>query len=331
MTFITRLSRLWILAIFLLGLVGEAAAQDAEPIPDGTGVDSQLLWPTPGPSNFPTLMSSDIANHKEMTFAALFSYSRKPLGVENPNSNQDVWMVKDVFYADFMWGFGIVDVLQVGLVVPIVIDQSGTGVEPFKPDDPTDITDYSLSSSALRDIRFNVKTRFLGGKAENPDQRDIGLALDVGLAVPSGDEKNFAGDEGVVLFPTLIFDFHRCMVSAGLNAGARFRFKQSEKLYNVRPGHQGTLGIGVTGHLVDRRLLLSAEGIAFAEFEEFERFTVEYRGGIGYIPDKGRSVSLWLSAGSSAGSDELLGAPLVRVLLGITYAPKEAIDDWVGM
>jgi len=316
--------------VLLLGFTPRGEAQATAPVPDGTGIDSQILWPTPGPSNFPTLLSSDIAGHKEMTFGALFSYSRDPLGTRDPDTDRRIWMVKDAFYADFLWGFGIIDVLQVGIALPIVMDQDGAGVKPFVPADPSDTRDYSLSSSALRDIRFNVKTRMLGGKAENPDRRDFGLALDVGLAVPSGDEKNFAGDKGVVLFPTLVFDFHRCMFSAGLNVGARLRFVQSEKLYDLRAGYQGTLGLGVTGHLLDRRLLLSAEGSAYAEFEAFDRFTVEYRGGVGYVPDEARSVSLWLSAGSSAGSEEFLGAPAVRVLIGITYAPREAIDEWAG-
>lgn len=330
MTFRMHLVESLAFALLSLGLIPPAAAQITAPVSDGTGIDSQILWPTPGPSNYPTLLSSDIAGHKEMTFSALFSYSRKALGIKDPETDRDIWMVKNAFYADFLWGFGIIDVLQVGIVLPIVMDQDGAGVEPFRPYDPADTNDYALSSSALRDIRFNIKTRMLGGKAKDPDKRDFGLALDVGLAVPSGDEKNFAGDEGVVLFPTAVFDFHRCMFSAALNAGARLRFMKSEKLYDLEAGHQGTLGLGVTGHLLDKRLLISAEGSAFAELDAFDRFTVEYRGGIGYIPDEARSVSLWLSAGSSAGSDEFLGAPQVRVLIGITYAPKEEIDEWTG-
>lgn len=293
---------------------------------DGEGIDSQLLWPTPGPSHFPTLESSDIIMHKGVTFSALFGYQRRPLGVENTVTGKQLWVVNNQFGADFMWAFGIVDMFQLGVVLPVILEQDGVGATPFKPQGIDD-ADYTLSSSALRDLRFHIKTRFLGGKAEIPDQRDFGLALDLGLAVPTGDELNFAGDEGVVFFPTAVFDFHRCMFSAALNVGARLRFADPEKLANLSVGHQGVLGLGVTGHFLDRRLLLSLEGVLLVEFEGFDRMGFEYRGAIGYIPDEAKSVTLWVAGGSSAGTGDLLGTPIGRAMIGLTYSPSSEDDE----
>jgi hypothetical protein len=259
----------------------------------------------------------------------MFGYYRKPLSVENADSGDESWIVENAFTADFMWAFGIVDIFQVGLVLPVVLDQDGVGATPFQPQGAEE-ADYALASSALRDLRFNVKTRFLGGKAEIPDRRDFGLALDLGLAVPSGDELNFAGDEGVVFFPQAIVDFHRCKFSAALNLGARLRTAEAEKLADLSVGHQGTFGLGVTGHYFKRRLLLSAEGLGVIEFDGFDRVGFEYRGGIGYVPDDARAVTLWIAGGSSAGTGDLLGTPLFRVLVGLTYAPgsdDETLDS----
>ena len=52
---------------------------------EGRGVDSELLWPTPGPSHFATLMSSDVLDHKKASFSTLLDYYRKPLGLRTPH------------------------------------------------------------------------------------------------------------------------------------------------------------------------------------------------------------------------------------------------------
>lgn len=286
---------------------------------EGRGVDSQLLWPTPGPSNFATLMSSDISGHKHGSFSTLFNYYRKPIGLVTPNGEE--WVIKNAFVTDFMWAYGIVDRFQVGAVLPIVLEQNGVGLRSIQPEGVSD-ADYTPSSSALRDIRINFKTRFLGKDAPIPDQRDFGLAFDLGLSLPSGDEMSFAGDGGVVLFPTLVVDFHRCMFSATVNLGARIRFDDDISLLNLSVGQQGVFGIGATGHFLKRRLLVSGEMTGVLEFKGFDRIGVEYRGNLGYIIDQNRAIKIWTGVGSSFGTGDLLGTPQVRVLLGLTYSPK---------
>jgi hypothetical protein len=312
--------------ITLICMAGHANAQSSV-LGDGEGVDSQILAATPGPSNFPTVQSSDIASHLGVTFAGLFGYYREPLGMEV--GGKEKWVVEDVFSADFLWAFGLFDIFQIGLVLPMVLDQDGVGATPLQPASADD-ADYVLASSALRDIRMHVKTRFLGGGAEIPDRRDFGLALDVGLSVPSGDELSFAGENGVMLLPTVILDFHRCKLSAAINVGARLRFGDEARLADTVVGHQGTFGAGLTGHYFKRRLLLSAEGVGVLELDGFDRLGFEYRGGVGVVPDKERGITLWLSGGSSAGTGDLLGTPALRVLVGISYAPGEEGESCCG-
>jgi hypothetical protein len=294
----------------------DALAQAAD---DGRGVDHQTLWPAPGPSNFATLLSSDVVENKSVAFSTLMGYHRNPIGLEFQGDT--FWIVENAFTLDLMWAFGIIDIFQLGFSLPLVLEQNGVGLEPIQPEG-TPESDYMLSSSALRDMRFNLKARILGGKAEIPDQRDFGLAFDLGVAVPTGDEMSFAGDGGVVMFPTAIVDFHRCMFSAANNLGARLRFDQDNTLFNLNVGHQGAFGLGVTGHFLKRRLLASAEMTGLVELDGFDRVGVEYRGTVGYIPDENRAITLWTGAGSSFGTGDLLGTPAVRALLGLTFSPK---------
>lgn len=316
------------LALVAVAAFSFASPASAERSGDGEGVDSNLLWPMPGPSNFPTVQSSDIAGHKNVSFSGVFGWYRKPLGLENAKTGGTEWVVEDAFSADFLWAFGLFDVLQIGLALPLVMEQDGVGAMPFLPNGAKE-SDYALASSSLRDIRFDLKGRFLGGKAEIPDRRDFGIGLDIGVSVPTGDELNFAGDNTAVLFPTAIVDFHRCKLSAAVNIGARLRFDASDdaeenkpRLADLTVGHQGTFGAGLTGHYLKRRLLLSAEGTGVVELDGFDRLGFEYRGAVGGVPDKARAITIWISGGSSVGTGDLLGTPEARVLIGLTYAPR---------
>ena len=304
---------------------GTAAAQQAGASGDGEGVDSNLLWPAPGPSHYVTLQSSDIAGHTRVAFGALFGYYRKSLGLEILDSTSGEtdteWVVEHAATVDFMWAFGLFDWVQLGVALPVVLDQGGVGATPFMPAGVDDAT-YKLAASALRDIRLDVKTRLLGGRAEDPERRGLGLAVDLGMTLPTGDELNFAGERGVVFVPTAVVDYHQCCISAALNVGARLRTEEA-RLHRTSVGHQGVAGLGVTGHLVDRRLLLSAEGVAVVELDGFDRAGIEYRAAVGYVPDEARAVTLWVSGGSAAGTGDLLGTPQLRVLVGLTYAPGE--------
>lgn len=310
-----------VIPTFILSVVAFSfnVAADRSEKGEGRGVDSQLLWPSPGPGHFISIMSSDISPHKRGAFSSLFTYYRKPVGLQTTDG--DVWVVKNAFVADFMWAFGLIDLFQIGLAVPVLLEQNGAGMESVQPEGTSD-ADYMSASSALRDIRLSFKARFLGGKARVPDQRNFGLALDLGVAFPSGDEMSFAGDGGVVVFPTLVFDFHRCMFSAALNLGGRFRFDRDISLANLSVGQQGVFGLGVTGHFLKRRLLASGELFGVVEFDGFNRVGVEYRGSLGYVPDEARALTFWAGAGSAFGTGDLLGTPQARVLVGLTYAPK---------
>jgi hypothetical protein len=317
-----RLPGLLIATVIVVG-VGPALAQSSD---DGEGVDSQVLWTTPGPSNFPTLQSSDIVGHLGVAFGAVFGYYRESLGLvvsapqaDGTTDETTKWAVENAVTADFMWAFGLADIFQIGLVLPVVLDQSGVGATPFQPQGVDD-SSYKLAGSALRDLRFNAKTRFVGGNAEIPDRRGFGLGLDVGVTIPSGDELNFAGENGFVVAPLAIFDYHLCKFSIAANVGARLRTEKAQ-LADLVVGHQFVYGLGVTGHYLDRRLLLSAEGAGLVELDGFDRVGFEYRGAVGYMPDDARAVTLWLSGGSSLGTGDVLGVPQMRLLLGITYAP----------
>jgi hypothetical protein len=323
-----KLSGLLSWSVFFL-LASAANGQQQGNLARGEGVDSQVLWATAGPSNFPTVESSDIMDHTNVAFSGLFQFYGDAVGAKEKNiltgKETTHWAVERAFVADFLWGFGLFDIFQLGVTLPVVLEQKGEGAEPVMPVGAAQ-SDYALSSSSLMDLRTNIKTRFLGGDAEIPDRRDWGLGFDLGISLPTGDELDFAGDKSVVFFPTVVVDFHRCKFSAAINLGARLRLEKGEWI-DKEVGQQGVFGLGVTGHYFEKRLMLSLESTGVLEFDGVDRIGVEYRGGVGYFVDDARAIALWLSGGSSFGTGDLLGTPVARVLFRIVYAPGASKED----
>ncbi len=52
--------------------------------------------------------------------------------------------------------------------------------------------------------------------------------------------------------------------------------------------------MGVTGHIIDERLLLSLEATTLFDLQGFDEWGFEYRAGIGIVPDQLKSLTVWL-------------------------------------
>lgn len=285
---------------------------------DGEGLNSQVLWKTPGPSNFSFLQSSDVLENRNVSFGAVSQYYRKPLGLE---IGGDVsWSVKRVTSLDFSWAVGLIDRIQIGMVLPVVIAQSGVGASPLKLKSVDN--DEKIAGAAVGDLRIHAKIqayRQYPGK-----NRGVGVAMDVALSMPSGDEYNFAGENGVVFAPLLILDFRRHFLSAGTNVGVRLRSGDKAYLADSSVGNQLTYGIGGTLHMFSEKLLVSSEMNLLAEMDDFNRMGLEFRGAIGTISSQIPSLGLWLSgcAGISNKENPVLSVPQMRFTLGLTYQPE---------
>ncbi len=304
--------------LVLILLPVSLAAQVAPGV--GEGVDAQVLQVAPGPSHHATVSSSDVLDHRSVSFGVLAGYHRKPLGLRI--GQREYWSVKRVSSVAFSWALGIADRFQVGFVLPVILEQYGQGAAPLIADED-EAHRYYLTSSAVGDLRLHGKVRLLRMNDEQPDERGLGLALDLAFSTPTGDELNFAGENGVVFAPGLIVDFHRNPFSVSLNTGVRLRSGARPRLADSTVGNQLASAFGMTVHLLKERLLLGAESSLLAELDDFNRMGIEFRGAVGTRPGESKSVTLWLSGGGgmSNRNEPLLSIPQMRFTLGLTYAP----------
>ena len=310
--------------VILVSLIGSVAS--AQTLKDGEGISSQLLWSTPGPGNFPFVQSAEILDDKQLSFSIVADHFRKPLALE---INDTVyWSVQRVTAMDFSWAIGLLDRFQLGIVLPVHVEQAGTGAAPLNLDDGA-TGNSEIGTTAIGDLRIHAKT-LLVQQYPNAEIRGAGVALDMGLSIPIGDEKNFAGENGIIWAPSLVLDFRRNWLSAGTNIGVRLRSGEKSGLADSMVGNQMAYGLGVTIHLLEEKLLMNGETTLLAEVDDFERMGLELRGALGTKPGPSKAVTVWLTASAGlANKDEpLLCVPQMRFTLGLSYTPsKKDVED----
>src|SRR5207248_1264971 len=132
--------------------------------------------------------------------------------------------VRDLVDSNFMWAYGVTSRLELGLVLPLTLGQSGSGV--------TGLTaGGDLRDTAVRDLRFggayaivprdrvDPSLAELTGKTPN----EVGVVARFEVSAPTGDQQQFAGEKGGAFVPSIAADYRHGRLFAGAELGARVR------------------------------------------------------------------------------------------------------------
>jgi outer membrane protein OmpA-like peptidoglycan-associated protein len=319
-----------LVSVLALASGGRAWAQGTD-----TSIDVNTYWPAPGPGNYFGVRGSAINPHLGVGFTLDLNYQHRPLVLQDTESSDELTAVEYQVTADFLWSFGLFDWVQIGLGLPTVLAQDGVGASPLVTGG------LELATTAIRDLRIEVKGRFLGRGPHGTTRYGFGLGAVASITVPTGDRDNFAGDHNVVGEPILIADYTHEYFSVAANVGARLR--DASRFADVEVGHQLTFGVAGAGYLVDRRLQLLAElvglaGLTGTDTMSYQGEDVEVRGndvhlelraGVGYTPDHERDITI--RVGGAAGLTTAPGVPQFRVIASLQYQPMNADQDGDGV
>jgi OmpA-OmpF porin, OOP family len=303
---------------------------------ENTSIDVNTYWPAPGPGNYFAVRGAAIAPHLGVGFTLDLNYQHRPLTLVNMADESDVRdAVQYQFTADFLWSLGLFNWVQIGLALPTVLAMDGVGASPVTGG-------AELATTAIRDLRIDLKSRFIGRDRNGLVRNGWGLSLAASLSVPTGDRDNFAGDRNVVGEPVLIADYTHRYFSVAVNVGARLRAASRFADYEV--SHQLSYGLAGAGYLLDGRLQILAElygltgltGTDMVEFQGEQREIrgnlthLEIRGGLGYVPDRERDITIRLGAGAGLLTDTP-GVPQFRILASLQYQPQNRDSDGDGV
>ncbi|MCC7538419.1 MAG: thrombospondin [Deltaproteobacteria bacterium] len=316
----------WVAALAGLLVFVPCAAASAQ---SDTSIDVQTRWPSPGPGRFGFVRDVATAPHLALGFGASAEYLHRPLVlVDTTAGDEELDGVGHHVTAEFLWSLGLFDFLQVGLALPVTLVQDGEGAQPATLSEAD-----ALPTTASRDVRvelaWDVLRTFRRRAPRLETDHGTGLLVSAGLTLPSGDERAFNGDDGVVFVPALTGGYRVGPVLLGATLDARIRSTSRFGLDGV-VGSQLGIAAGASLELLPtRRLELSAEGRALVALVEDGASPIELMGGARYTTDRARDVSIAVRAGAGV-TDDITSAAF-RALVEVRYAPAGLDGDSDGV
>lgn len=299
-------------------------------------INSDILWPHAGPSQFVSVGSTDTVAPQQVGVGLVSTYLKQPLvlHVAQPGpGGSDQNAVDDQVNGTFLWAYGVTDRLELDLAVPLTFIQSGAGISPITGGN-------ALKDTAVRDMRFGFTYAIVSHARVAPEARrePFGLAARLEVSAPTGDSDQLAGEGSGVFAPSLAADWRLHRFFAGAEVGARLR--PTTELDGARIGTELVTALGVGFDILPRELLSATlEGWALPNFAEQHDITVssfnrvsspngkyiapaEWQLAVRTAPLPGGDLSVQLSGGTALPITS--GAPTMpdyRFTLGVRWAP----------
>lgn len=239
-----------LLAAAVAAITPSASAAECTP-PNGlsTCIDSNSLWMAPEGGRFVSIPAARTLPARRFTFALGASYLSHPIVLQAPSPDpegREILVVDDAVDATLLFGYGASDKLEVGAALPMVLYQTGAGVEGL-----TSQSAPPIARSAARDPRlsasYSLSDRRLG------DSAGVGIKARLELSLPFGDQHFFAGERSFVVAPSLVSSLHFGRFYAAGSLGLRLR--PSAELAGARVGSQLSSELGAGVDILPRQML----------------------------------------------------------------------------
>ena len=222
-------------------LPGSSLAQDATL--SGGGMDLHLYRPAIDTRGYFSVNGSEVMPHKEFSFGLIldagFSTLRYNGFITDPNETADqaarqTRIARQAFTGTFMFNFGILDRLVLGIQLPITFFRGHEVQTPDRLALGGACTGGSsagclynpeargLSSQGVGDLTIHAKARLL-----NLGKSPVGIGLTLRMGFPTAKTTQFAGEPGVSLWPTLVLEFLPIQkIRLALEGGYRWNSRQ---------------------------------------------------------------------------------------------------------
>ena len=236
----TRAARLaGVAAAAALGLAASGGAAVAQIlVHQKPAISVERLTPTPGQAAFVGAEDPDVLPAGAWALSATVSLASRPIVLRDVATGDAVTTpVRWRLGLDLGVARGLGSRYQVGLALPVAL-QTGDRLAGIG------LSDRALQRAALGDARLYGKMRLAGA----PDARGLAATVGVVVVLPTGDDGDFAGEEGAVLEWHLAGGWRGPRAAVAVNAGARIRTHEVVLLSPAHPSGNELVG-AVAGEL----------------------------------------------------------------------------------
>lgn len=287
------------------------------------GFDIQPWRPTPGPRDLLIVPQSQPLRHKSVSVGTYFSFSLNPLVLLNDQGQRQIELIRNRLEMDLMAAVGLGDWLEIGLVFPLILYQSGGNMEATG-------SEGSVQSFARGDLSMIAKVPIVRRLSY---AKGFGAAALLRVNAPTGEEAAFAGQGGWTFSPTLLGDY-RFGGGTLLALQAGIYYRPLIEFQSVAIGPAFVAAAGIELPLV-RKWGLTALGGGYVNVSFFKAPTT-----IREVPAELMMGLRWYSSfgvtfttGLNFGADCAVGVPAFRFFISAVFVPgqlneKTAIDEF---
>ncbi|MEZ4270716.1 MAG: OmpA family protein [Myxococcota bacterium] len=291
-----------------------------------TAIDVQLFHPTPGARNFFTTESGEVNSHLGISTGIHINYARNPLSIQSlqvDGSKRDVGtVIKNRTDVNILAALGLFNHLELGFALPL-ITQGGLDSAAFN-DANVNVGIQSLTGFTLGDLRVVPKLSY------SYNEGLFAVAVVPTVVIPVGGAE-YAGEDDIVIEPSLALSTHVGIVRGAINVGYRQR-KQARIQTLVIDDEifaKAAVAVDILMGRSDTPFEIVAEVFGSTPAESFD-FGVD--SGLQSEFDKARTPlefdvgvrftlmdSLLFTVGGGGGILPGYGAPAPRVFAGLSY------------
>lgn len=289
-------------AVVTTSIAFDAAAQRQE------GFGLNRFEPAERGSQLFVVDTLDLRGHGRPAIGATFDYGYKPLVLyEIDGTTERAAIVRHQLFAHLGGSVVLWDRLRLGLNIPVALYQDGDPTQTFKPAD----------KPAFGDIRLAADVRVAGTKTD-----PITFAVGIRGWLPTGQRSQFTGDGGPRIGPHAMIAGDLGIVTYGAKLGAVVRTPEQTAFAGSNVGSELVMNGGVGLKTTDNRFVIGPELYATSAFSGSSFFKtrgtpVEWILGAHYDATPG----LRIGGGAGGGLTQGYGAPVVRVLFSLEWAP----------
>ena len=292
-------------ALALALMAGPAFAQESLPV--------QQFAPAPGgDNNYVTVQGTGVLPSMAPSVGLYLNYAHDPLIIRRTETDVQRSLIEHHLQLDLIAAFGLLDILEIGLAIPLTLYQAAGGSAGSLPE-------RQIEGFTTGDIRLYPKVSIVH------DPEGFGLAFLALVTLPTGSPENFQGNDSVTIEPRVVLQYaFGKQFRVGLSAGLIWR-PEAQQLFNIAIGNELTFGAGIEYEIVEEKFAVLVEGYGKFSIESDtsgEERPVEASLAARFWPAKNHA----LTAGVARGLTEGYGSPDFRVFLGYTYTAKSDDD-----
>jgi len=217
-------------AALLAALALAAAPASAETV--STAFDTERFAPGAGADDILGVRSALVPVNLGWSAAIYASYADRPLRlVATDKSGTEIPIVGSQTTGHLLASVGFLERFELGLAIPIALQQSFTGVSAIDPN-----LALPASGGGLSDLRVGLKMRLF-------EIDRLHLALAVPVTIPTGKGLDFLGNSSITAAPELAAEW---VADGGMRVAANLGvlLRGSRKLFDLDVGNALTFGAG---------------------------------------------------------------------------------------